>query len=204
MTFQKSKLLTTLLTLLTIQFSFAASFDKYFPKLIKFEGNGYGIHQPIWGSKPFTKNQAYLIYKTHYWDKYNASLFKDQGVAEVLIDQLINAGVGKECVHIKAFEAIIGVRQDGYLSLNDIKAANKFKSPEKIINPYINYRLYFYKGRKNASRNKGWLSRAKSFAIRDKAGNMLANYLVLPKMLEKVEIPINNCEFEAEEVVLNN
>lgn len=36
----------------------AASFQKYAPKLLKFEGKGYGIHQPIWGNKIFTKEEA--------------------------------------------------------------------------------------------------------------------------------------------------
>lgn len=203
MIIQKSKLFTTLLLIFSFQLLSAASFDRYFPKLIKFEGLGYGIHQPVWGKKSFTKNEAYSIYKKHYWDKYNASMFKSQGVAEVLIDQLINAGVGKECVNIKAFEAVIGVKQDGYLSVNDIKKANSFKSPEEIINPFVNYRLYYYNGRANAKKYRGWTTRAKSFYLRTKKGNLLADYLILPKMLMKKAVP-NISEYEAEEVLVTN
>ncbi len=203
MIIQKSKLFTTLLLIFSFQFLSAASFDKYFPKLIKFEGLGYGIHQPIWGDKSFSRNEAYSIYKTHYWDKYHASMFKSQGVAEVLIDQIINAGVGKECVNIKAFEAIIGVKQDGYLSISDIKKANSFKFPEEIINPFVNYRLHYYNSRANAKKYRGWITRAKSFYRRTKEGNLLADYLILPKMLIKTEVPIIS-EYEAEVTLVTN
>nr|WP_299416425.1 glycosyl hydrolase 108 family protein [uncultured Emticicia sp.] len=184
---QKSKFFTTLIFIFSFQLLSAASFDKYFPKLIKFEGIGYGIHQPIWGNKSFSKNEAYQIYKIHYWNKYNASMFKSQGVAEVLIDQIINAGVGKECVNIKAFEAIIGVKQDGYLSLSDIKKANSFISPDQIINPFVNYRLHYYNSRTNAKKYRGWIIRAKSFYRKTKEGILLANYLILPNILIKSE-----------------
>lgn len=184
---QKSKFFTTLIFIFSFQLLSAASFDKYFPKLIKFEGIGYGIHQPIWGNKSFSKNEAYQIYKIHYWNKYNASMFKSQGVAEVLIDQIINAGVGKECVNIKAFEAIIGVKQDGYLSLSDIKKANSFISPDQIINPFVNYRLHYYNSRTNAKKYRGWIIRAKSFYHKTKEGILLANYLILPNILIKSE-----------------
>lgn len=203
MIIQKSKLFTTLLLIFSFQLLSAASFDKYFPKLIKFEGLGYGIHQPVWGKKSFTKNEAYSIYKKHYWDKYNASMFKSQGVAEVLIDQLINAGVGKECVNIKAFEAVIGVKQDGYLSISDIKKANSFKFPEEIINPFVNYRLHYYNSRANIKKYRGWITRAKSFYRRTKEGDLIADYLILPKMLMKEETPTIS-EYEAEEILVTN
>ncbi|CAH0995234.1 hypothetical protein EMA8858_01354 [Emticicia aquatica] len=184
----KNKVLLTLLLSISIQFLQAASFEKYFPKLIKFEGIGFGIHKPIWGDKNFSKNDAFTIYKKHYWDKYHASNFTNQGVAEVLIDQLINAGEGKESVHIRAFEAIIGVKQDGFLSLADIKVANAFVFPEQIINPFVNYRLYFYTTRKNFTKNSGWSKRAKSFMITDEEGNFLANHLILPQILIKTNL----------------
>jgi hypothetical protein len=203
MIIQKSKFFTTLILIFSFQLLSAASFDKYFPKLIKFEGIGYGIHQPIWGNKSFSKNEAYQIFKIHYWDKYNASMFKNQGVAEVLIDQIINAGVGKECVNIKAFEAIIGVKQDGYLSISDIKKANSFVIPEQIINPFVNYRLHYYNSRTNAKKYRGWISRAKSFYHQTKEGNLLANYLILPNILIRTENQLVT-NYEAEEVIITN
>jgi lysozyme family protein len=200
---KKSKLLISLILIFSYQLLSAASFDKYFPKLIKFEGIGYGIHQPIWGNKAFSKNEAYQIYKIHYWDKYNASMFKNQGVAEVLIDQIINAGVGKGRVNIKAFEAIIGVKQDGYLSISDIRKANSFIFPAQIINPFVNYRLHYYNSRTNAKKYRGWISRAKSFYQKTKEGNLLADYLILPNILIKIENSLVT-SYENEEITVTN
>ncbi len=143
----------------------AASFDKYAPKLLKFEGAGFGIHKPVWGEKDFTKTEALAILKKEFWDKYHGNSFASQEVAEVFIDQLINAGSGKNNVHIKAFEAIIGVPQDGVLSIDDVKRANSFYFSDQIVNPYVKYRVYFYNSRSNKKYQSGWIKRAKSFLV---------------------------------------
>ena len=187
MIINQKKVLITLILALSFQFLQAASFQKYFTKLMKFEGKGFGIHQAIWGNKDFTKNEAFRIHKRFYWDKYHADLFESQEVAEVFIDQIINTGEGKESVNIKAFEAILGVVQNGVLSPEDIKIANDFVFPEQIINPYVNYRLSYYRSRKNFKKYPGWITRAKSFMVSDDEGKLLADYLVLPKMLIKEE-----------------
>jgi len=177
----------TLMTVLLVSFmalsSQAASFEKYFLKLVKFEGKGYGINQEIWGKKVFSKEEAFRIHKQHYWNKYHGNLFKSQEVAEVFIDQLINAGEGKDCVNIKAFEAVIGVTQDGKLTKEDVQIANSFIQCEYIVNPYTNYRLHYYTSRKNFKKYPGWTIRAKAFSIFSEDNNMLADYLVLPDML---------------------
>ncbi len=163
----------------------AASFNKYAPKLLKFEGEGYGIHKPIWGDKIFTKEEALYIHRHHYWNRFLGNHFKSQEVAEVLIDHLINAGVGRENQNIKAFEKVIGVPQNGVLTMSDVKAANDFEYPEDIVNPYVEYRLRYYRSRKDAKVNKGWFKRAKSFYMkeseREEEGNIIEDYIVVPK-----------------------
>ncbi|MFY7909643.1 MAG: glycosyl hydrolase 108 family protein [Emticicia sp.] len=163
----------------------AASFNKYAPKLLKFEGEGYGIHKPIWGNKIFTKEEALHIHRHHYWNRFLGNHFKSQEVAEVLIDHIINAGVGRENQNIKAFERIIGVSQNGVLTMSDVKAANDFDYPEDIVNPYVEYRLRYYRSRKDAKVNKGWFKRAKSFymkeADREDEDNIVEDYIVVPK-----------------------
>lgn len=161
----------------------AASFDKYFSKLIKFEGKGFGINQEIWGKKDFTKAEASKIHRKYYWNKYHGNLFKSQEVAEALIDHIINAGEGRNSVNIRAFEAIIGVQQDGKLSKEDVQVANSFVQCEYVVNPYVNYRLHFYGSRKNAKKYPGWTIRARAFGIFDDENNMLADFLVLPDIL---------------------
>ena len=87
-------------------------------------------------------------------------------MAEVLIDPLINAGEGRENRNILAFEKIIGVPQNGVLSLSDVNVANTFEYPEDFVNPYVEYRLRYYRTRKGAKINKGWFRRAKSFYMK--------------------------------------
>jgi lysozyme family protein len=203
MTSTQKKVIITLMLSLSFQFLKAASFEKYFTKLMSFEGKGFGIHKAIWGNKNFSKSEAFRIHKNFYWDKYHADLFENQEVAEVLIDHIINTGEGKESVNIKAFEAIIGVEQNGVLSREDIKAANDFAFAEQIINPYVNYRLYYYRSRKTCDKYPGWAVRAKSFMKLDEKGEALADYLVLPKMLIIKETP-KVAAFVSKEVVVKN
>ncbi|CAH0995233.1 hypothetical protein EMA8858_01353 [Emticicia aquatica] len=167
----------------------AASFNKYAPKLLRFEGKGYGIHKPIWGDKIFSKEEALYIHRHHYWNRFLGNQFKSQEVAEVLIDHLINAGVGVDNKNIVAFEKIIGVPQNGVLTQSDIDVANSFEYPEDIVNPYVEYRLRYYRTRKDAKKYKGWFSRAKSFymkkAERNEEENVLEDYIVIPKSQKK-------------------
>jgi lysozyme family protein len=158
-----------------------ASFNKYAPKLLRFEGEGYGIHKPIWGDKIFTKEEALKIHRHYYWNRYHGNDFKSQDVAEVLIDHLINAGEGKSKVNIKAFERIIGVNQDGYLSKEDVAIANEFTLPEEIVNPYVEHRLRYYRTRKDAKKYPGWFKRAKSFRMEESDETVIEDYIVPPK-----------------------
>jgi lysozyme family protein len=171
-----------------INYNEGASFRKYAPKLLKFEGEGYGIHKPIWGDRMFTKEEALQIHRHNYWNHYHGNSFESQEVAEVLIDHLINAGEGKNKRNIKAFEKIIGVERDGVISEEDVFVANGFEHPEEIVNPYVRYRLHYYRTRKDADENPGWFKRAKSFMMKEppkKVENddemVVEDYIVLPK-----------------------
>ena len=164
----------------------AASFQKYAPKLLKFEGKGYGIHQPIWGNKIFTKEEALYIHKHYYWNKYHGNRFKSQAIAEVLIDHLINAGEGKGGQNIIAFEKIIGVNPDAKLSISDVNVVNQAENPNEITNAYVEYRLRYYRSLKGADKNSGWMKRAKSFYVekpekkQEPEENITEDYIVLP------------------------
>jgi lysozyme family protein len=144
-----------------------ASFNNYVPKLLKFEGKGYGIHQPIWGNRDFSKKEALNIHRHHYWNKYHGNLFDSQVIAEVLIDHLINAGPGKSGQNIKAFEKIISAAPDGVLSKDDVMLANTWAETEWIVNQYVDYRVAYYKSLRNKKYENGWLKRANSFRIQN-------------------------------------
>ena len=80
------KVIFSLLAISTLSFvcvifiNQGASFNKYAPKLLKFEGEGYGIHKPIWGDKIFTKSEQNLIQNSenqeiavwHLWSRKEA------------------------------------------------------------------------------------------------------------------------------------
>lgn len=180
----------TVALLFFILFSFftfsvsAASFSKYAPKLLRFEGAGYGIHKPIYGDKDFSKSEALRIMRNNYWNRFHGDKFASQEVAEVLIDHLINAGSGKNGENIKAFEAIIGVKQDGILSIEDVERANSFYFPEQIVNPYVKYRVLYYKSRREADLYPGWITRAKSFLITSTGSKIMMKDLYLPPTIE--------------------
>ncbi len=142
-----------------------ASFRAYAPKLLKFEGKGFGIHKPIWGNRTFSKSEALSIHRHKYWNRYHGDLFDNQAVAEVLIDHLINAGDGRSKQNIKAFEKIIGTVTDGTLSQEDIYLANTMEDPSLIVNQYVDYRETYYRSLKNKKYQAGWLKRANSFRI---------------------------------------
>ncbi len=163
----------------------AASFEEYAPKLLHFEGVGYGIHKPIWGEKDFTKSEALKIHRQHYWDRFHGDLFKSQEVAEVLIDHIINAGSGKGNANIKAFEAIIGAKQDGVLSIEDVNRANSFYFPEQIVNPFVKYRVLYYKTRSHVGENPGWVIRAKTFIMNNAYGTIALTDISLPDSIER-------------------
>ncbi len=191
MNLKKSILFLTIISLLSfisvIYVNRAASFQKYAPKLLKFEGKGYGIHQPIWGNKIFTKEEALYIHKHYYWNKYHGNRFKSQAVAEVLIDHLINAGEGKGGQNILAFEKIIGVNPDGKLSISDVNIANEAPNPNEIANAYVEHRLRYYRSLKSVEKNSGWIKRAKSFYVEEEPikkqepeENVMQDYIVMP------------------------
>jgi hypothetical protein len=164
----------------------SASFDKYAPKLLKFEGAGFGIHKPIWGEKDFSKGEALGILKKNYWNRYHGDAFESQEMAEALIDHLINAGPGKDGENIKAFEAIIGAKRDGILTLDDVKRANSFYFAEQVVNPYIKYRILYYKSRRDAHLYPGWIVRAKSFMMKPSNNDTIAfKDVYLPEVIEK-------------------
>lgn len=165
----------------------AASFEKYAQKLLRFEGVGFGIDKPTWGNKDFTKAQALKIHKEQFWNRYHGNLFESQALAEVFIDHLINAGEGKNSANIKAFEAIVGAKQDGILSADDIKKANNFIFPEQVVNIYVKYRILYYKSRKSTEYHNGWIKRAMSFFIYSNAGNPLEfDEMGMPEELENM------------------
>ena len=166
-------------------FAQAASFAKYSPKLLKFEGLGYGIHKPLWGDREFSKQEALEIYRIHYWNKYHGNHFKSQALAEVVIDHFINAGDGRGFMNVKAFQAILGVEQTGKLTRANIQVANEHPNPEELVNSFVKYRVLYYRSRKLAYKYPGWEKRARSFFISTEESELKVSDYILPLELEE-------------------
>ncbi len=163
----------------------AASFAKYAPKLLRFEGPGYGIHKPLWGDRHFSKQEALEIYRVNYWNKYHGNHFKSQALAEVVIDHFINAGQGKDFLNVKAFQAILGVDQTGKLTRSDIQVANEHPNPEELVNSFVKYRVLYYRSRKLANKYPGWEKRARSFFVSSGENELKVSDYLLPEEIEQ-------------------
>jgi lysozyme family protein len=103
------------------------------------------------------------IYKTQYWDVCKADMIDNQAVAELLVDMVVNCGVGYDRRHVKAFQKIVGVAQDGKIGPKTLKAINQGNSL-KIYNDLVKYRKSFYKKltlKKRSQKKflKGWYKR---------------------------------------------
>lgn len=103
------------------------------------------------------------LYKTQYWDVCKADLIKNQAVAELFVDMVVHCGAGYDRQHLKAFQRIVGVVQDGIIGPKTLRAINQGNS-SKIYTDLSKYRKSFYKKLTLKKRNqkkflKGWYNR---------------------------------------------
>ena len=101
------------------------------------------------------------IYRVRYWDFHRLSEIQNQAIAENIADMIINCGTGTNHRHIKAIQKHLGIKQDGVIGTNTIRAINKSK-PTELYTFIFNYRQQYYKrigvGRQHKFL-KGWLNR---------------------------------------------
>lgn len=129
-----------------------ASFDKYAPKLKKWEG-GFGndpddpgretmsgvtlaTFRQFYGQdkteadlRNMTPEQWKHIMKGGFWDKCWGDQIRNQSVAEIVVDWCVNSGVGM----LKKVQGIVGVKADGVMGPKTLSA----------INTYNQQRLHF-------------------------------------------------------------
>ena len=121
-----------------------ASFDKYAPRLKKWEGNKYvddpndyggatnsgvtlSTFRDVFGQdktkedlKNMTDEQWRAVMKG-IWDKCGGDSIKNQSVAEIYVDWCINSGVSK----IKMVQQMVGTPADGIVGPKTIAAINR-------------------------------------------------------------------------------
>jgi len=186
-----------------------ASFEKYYPRLKKWEGgfatlagdsggctnHGISINNNAGRIKDYNQNgvldcedvrlmplaDAMAITKTHYWDAVQADRIKTQEIAEMLVDWGYNAGIGTAT---KELQKILGLPQDGIFGENTLKAVNS-ANQKKLYEDLFKAREAFYRRLATSMPQflQGWLNRLNDFpntiSTRQKVGIVLIVGLVL-------------------------
>ena len=185
-----------------------ASFEKYYPRLKKWEG-GYAVLAGDSGGctnhgiafnynkhliKDYNQDgkvdcqdvrlmpleDAKRITKTQYWDKFLADRIKTQEIAEMLVDWGYNAGIGTAT---KELQKILGLPQDGIFGENTLKALNN-ANQKQLYEDLFKAREAFYRrlGTSMPQFLQGWLNRLNDFpntiSARQKVG-ILAIAIIL-------------------------
>ena len=124
-----------------------ADFDKYAPKLRKWEGSTfsndpadaggatmcgvtldtfrmfYGADKTEMDLRRMTDQQWRHIMKTGFWDKCQADMIRNQSVAEIFVDWCVNSGTGM----IKKVQGMVGTKVDGIVGPRTISAINAYE-----------------------------------------------------------------------------
>jgi lysozyme family protein len=121
------------------------------------------------GNGRITKNDLRLtvlrdvkpIYKNCYWDAVKADSIKNQAVAELYVDFIINSGAGYKNQNIKSIQKLIGVKADGKIGPKTLKAINDYP-PQKLYKKLFKYRVNYYYSIAHGDQKhnlRGWLNR---------------------------------------------
>lgn len=166
-----------------------ASFDKYAPKLKKWEGGFgdnpadtggatmcgvtlatfrqfYGQDKTVADLRAMTDVQWRKIMKGGFWDKCWADQIRSQAVAEIIVDWCVNSGLGM----IKRVQAIVGTTQDGVMGPKTVAAINASRAQLlhfRIKAARASYYESIILGRpSNIVFYDGWMNRLASFIYR--------------------------------------
>ena len=107
---------------------------------------------------------ATMVMKKFYWDKWHADDIKSQGIAEILVDWVWASGVWG----IKIPQSILGVTQDGNVGPLTLKKVNDYSNQHELFDKIKQARLNFIDGiiKNNPSQSrfeKGWKNRINSY-----------------------------------------
>lgn len=165
-----------------------ADFNKYAPILKKVEGYGiftnvsgdrggatmsgvtlstfrkyYGMGKTAEDLKKMTEAQWKYIMKSGYWDKCKADRIKNQSVANIIADWVVNSGP----VVLKKVQSIVHAEVDGIVGPKTITAINGAYQPS-VFRAVKNARETWYRRTVQTTPSqakflKGWLNRLDYF-----------------------------------------
>ena len=109
--------------------------------------------------KLITAEDATMIMKKNYWDRWKADQIKNQAIANTLVDWTWGSGAWG----IKIPQRILGVKDDGIVGNKTLEALNK-QNPQKFLEKLYLARFSFLDGivASNPSQKrfiKGWKNR---------------------------------------------
>jgi lysozyme family protein len=116
-----------------------------------------------------TPEKVEPLYKKKYWDAVRGDEIENGGVAYLLFDFAVNAGVGRS---IKTLQTAVGVTPDGGFGPMTM-AAMQAVDPVELIERFSQAKEDFYRSLNTfATFGKGWLNRVADVKV--KASSMLA------------------------------
>lgn len=144
-------------------------------------GTNYGISAPVYENwigrlptvadmKAITKAIAFQIYKANYWDACKGDYFKNQSVANLVIDHAVNAGVasaGRLVQRVLNNEFGYNLAVDGVIGNATINAINSIIDQKRLHDRILESRESFYL-QIGGPFVDGWLVRLSNFVFQKK------------------------------------
>lgn len=127
--------------------------------MVDVDGDGFGDVN----IKNLTEEQAKDVYKRVFWDRMRGDEINSQAIANILFDGYVNMGAHA----IKIIQNLVGVKQDGKIGPDTVKAINESEERE-LYDEYRSERRMYYMNLANRKPQlqvflKGWLRRIDSF-----------------------------------------
>ncbi len=117
-----------------------------------------------------TPNDAKEFYYNEFWGYWKAEQINDYGVADILVDYLVNSGAGRNLSNIKRIQRILGVTPDGIIGPGTLRAINSYPPRElvsKIKQARLSHITAIIKNDPTQQKwERGWKIRINSFTLK--------------------------------------
>lgn len=126
----------------------------------------YGKNKTVKDLKKMTPEQWNYIFKTRFWNTWQADSIENQSIANLLVDWVYASGI----YGIKYPQRVLGVTADGIVGPVTLAAINEYPNQEELFNKLWKRRKEHFDAivRKNPSQKvfyKGWINRLKGLTF---------------------------------------